>query len=117
MTNWHDEIFNYFENPMTNAYTESANSLTRVMNRMGRGYTFDVIRARMLYDPAARKKGAVVQQKSVPVEEVPAMQKTTTRYMTVDSVRTSRVRYTHEVIEYGALIPTLERLADEGHFD
>lgn len=45
------------------------------------------------------------------------MQKTTTRYMTVDSVRTSRVRYTHEVIEYGAHIPTLERLADEEHFD
>lgn len=29
MTNWHDEIFNYFENPMTNAYTESPNNLTR----------------------------------------------------------------------------------------
>lgn len=81
MTNWHDEIFNYFENPMTNAYTESANSLTRVMNRMGRGYSFDVIRARMLYDPAARKKGSVVHRKAIPADETPMMGKTA-RYMT-----------------------------------
>lgn len=56
MTNWHDEIFAYFENPMTNAYTESSNNLTRVMNRMGRGYSFEVIRARMLFDPKARSQ-------------------------------------------------------------
>lgn len=28
-----------------------------------------------------------------------------------------RVRYVREIVEYGAHIPTLERLADEGHFD
>ena len=117
MTNWHYEIFNYFENPMTNAYTESANSLARVMNRMGRGYSFDVIRARMLYDPVARKKGSVVQQKAVPVEEVPPMRRITTRFMTADSTTKPRVRHVPEVIEYGAHVPTLERLADEGHFD
>jgi hypothetical protein len=34
---------------MTNAFTESSNNLTRTANPMGRGYSFDVIRARMLY--------------------------------------------------------------------
>ena len=66
MTNWHDEIFNYFENRMTNAFTESTNSLTHLMNQMGRGYSFEVIRGCMLYDPKARKHGAVVQSNAEP---------------------------------------------------
>jgi len=110
MTNWYDEIFTYFENPVTNAYTESANSLARVMNRMGRGYSFDVIRARMLYDPKARKDCAHVQQK--PVTDAP-----TIGYMLMKNMPAPKVRYVPEVVEYGAYLPTLERLADEGYFD
>lgn len=48
-TNWHDEIFAYFDHHITNAYTESLNGLIKLTNRIGRGYSFDVIRARMLY--------------------------------------------------------------------
>jgi transposase len=40
-TNWQPFILNYFEHPVTNAYTESLNSLIRVMNRLGRGYSFE----------------------------------------------------------------------------
>jgi transposase len=47
--NWHDEIFAYFDHPITNAYTESLNSLIRVINRNGRGYSFDALRAKVLY--------------------------------------------------------------------
>lgn len=50
MTNWHHEIFNYFDHPVTNAYTEALNGLIKVSNRVGRGYSFEVIRAKMLYD-------------------------------------------------------------------
>lgn len=50
MTNWHREIFAYFDHPVTNAYTEALNGLIKVSNRVGRGYTFEVIRAKMLYD-------------------------------------------------------------------
>ncbi len=35
---------------MTNAYTEALNGLIKVTNRVGRGYSFEVIRAKMLYD-------------------------------------------------------------------
>lgn len=49
MANWQREIFAYFDHPVTNAYTESANNLIREMQRMGRGYSFDVLRAKMLY--------------------------------------------------------------------
>ncbi len=43
MHNWHDEIFAYFDQPVTNAYTESANNLIRA--RLGRSYSFEVLRA------------------------------------------------------------------------
>jgi transposase len=53
--NWWDEIFNYFEHPITNAYTESLNSLIRVMNRLGRGYSFDALRAKILFTEGIQK--------------------------------------------------------------
>lgn len=47
--NWRDEIFALIETNVTNAFTESMNNLTRLDNRIGRGYSFDMIRARMLF--------------------------------------------------------------------
>jgi len=110
MTNWHDEILNYFESSMTNAYTESSNNLTRTANRMGRGYSFDVIRARMLYNNLALKEGLGVIQK--PVSDEPRVS-----YTLTDALPPPRTRYTREVVAYGAYIPTLAKLADEGFFD
>ncbi len=51
MLNWRQEVFSYFDHRATNAYTESLNGLMKLTNRMGRGYSFDVIRARILYAP------------------------------------------------------------------
>ena len=39
---------------MTNAYTESLNSLIRVMNRL-RGYSFEALRAKILFTEGAHK--------------------------------------------------------------
>lgn len=47
--NWSAEIFAYFEQRITNAYTESVNGRIKEKNRLGRGYSFEVIRARILY--------------------------------------------------------------------
>lgn len=55
-TNWQPFILNYFEHPVTNAYTESLNSLIRVMNRLGRGYSFEALRAKILFTEGAHKK-------------------------------------------------------------
>lgn len=58
MKNWRKEILNYFDHPITNAYTESLNGVAKVANRMGRGYSFEVIRARILFNdrkPSARQ--------------------------------------------------------------
>lgn len=53
--NWQPYILNYFEHPVTNAYTESLNSLIRVMDRLGRGYSFEALRAKILFAEGAFK--------------------------------------------------------------
>lgn len=53
--NWQPFILNYFAHPVTNAYTESLNSLIRVMNRLGRGYSFEALRAKILFTEGAHK--------------------------------------------------------------
>ena len=55
-TNWQPWILGYFDHPVTNAYTESLNSLIRVMNRPGRGYSFEALRAKILFTESAHKK-------------------------------------------------------------
>ena len=42
--------------PITNAFTESINRLAKDKNRDGRGYSFEVMRARMLYTTKHKKK-------------------------------------------------------------
>ncbi len=53
--NWQPFILNYFEHPITNAYTESLNNLIRVMNRLGRGYSFEALRAKILFTGGLHK--------------------------------------------------------------
>lgn len=55
VSNWEEEIFNYFLHPVTNAYTESLNSIIRVVNRLGRGYSFEALRAKILYTEGFHK--------------------------------------------------------------
>lgn len=56
ITNWHDPIFNYFDFKITNGYTEAINGLIKVANRIGRGYSFEAIRAKMLFKDGHKTK-------------------------------------------------------------
>jgi transposase len=47
--NWEGPILSYFDHRATKACTESSNNLIRAVQRMGRGYSFDVLRARILF--------------------------------------------------------------------
>lgn len=47
--NWESEILTYFDYRVTNAYTEALNGLAKVINRQGRGYSFDAVRAKLLF--------------------------------------------------------------------
>jgi len=58
VSGWREEMLTYFETdiPVTNAFTESINRLAKDKNRDGRGYSFEVMRARMLYTTKHKKK-------------------------------------------------------------
>lgn len=47
--NWEPEILAYFDTPYTNAYTEMMNGVAKTIYRQGRGYSFEVLRARVLF--------------------------------------------------------------------
>lgn len=53
--NWETEIFTYFDSRYTNAYTECLNGIVKLANRTGRGYSFDVIRFKLLFGHDRRK--------------------------------------------------------------
>ena len=94
--NHYTDIFAYWDSPrpITNAYTECLNGLIKVSNRLGRGYSYEIIRAKMLYAKHARKAGSGVRL-IVPSSTIP----------------TSGGQQT---VEYGPHIPTLVEMADEG---
>lgn len=50
------EIFNYFLEPYTNAYTESINNVIKTVEKEGKGYSYDVLRAKVLYSTRATKR-------------------------------------------------------------
>ncbi|GHY01216.1 ISL3 family transposase [Vibrio cholerae] len=59
--NWHEPIFNWWDYPYTNAVTESLNNTIKGVFRNGRGYSFEVLRAKLLYN----KGGLEVSMKSL----------------------------------------------------
>lgn len=65
MKNWRTEILAYFDNPISNAYTEALNGVAKAINRAGRGYSFEVLRARLLFSKRAPTTGVLAE----PVEE------------------------------------------------
>ena len=65
--NWRTEIFNYFDYRFTNAITESLNHVSKETAAKGRGYNFDVLRAKLLYrnEAAQPAKFAFIEEVDV----------------------------------------------------
>lgn len=61
--NWEKEIFEYWNHPITNAYTECQNMLTRAIDRIGRGYSFEALRIKLLLAP--KKTGIITSYRSI----------------------------------------------------
>lgn len=55
---WKEEILAFIETGVTNAYTESLNNSVRILTRIGRGYSFEILRARLLLSHSIRKRTA-----------------------------------------------------------
>lgn len=120
LVSWWDEIFNYYDHPITNAYTESVNRLAKDMNRMGRGYSFEVIRARMKYDDESRK----VTRETVrtATRKARAAGSGQANPNTIDFVCYRPEDRVHaqadlRVVEYGPHIPTLCDRLEKGAFE
>ena len=109
VNNWMPEIMAYFENPVTNAYTESLNNLIRVMNRLGRGYSFEALRAKILFTEGVCKVRKPKFQRPIRDEGMKAYECFTTfSKMAPSTISTERES------NYGADISTLVRMIEEG---
>ena len=63
---------NYFDHPVTNAYAGSLNNLIRVMNRLGRGYSFEALRAKILFTEGAHFKQAAALANAFVIKDASA---------------------------------------------
>lgn len=120
LSNWMPEILNGFDYPVTDAYTESINRYAKDVQLMGRGYSFDVVRAKMLYNIEANKPttSMICKKKRKPVKENHGL------YLMTDSIlgsQSTKQKYRIEIFEkkiyYGAHIPTLCDLLEKSEFD
>ena len=116
--NWHEEIFNYYENPVTNAYTESMNNITRFINRMGRGYSFEVLRARLLFDEKVIKgdRSSIRKKVRKPKQADNCDCFSLGRTISPSGDDFEYVTEEGPVVNYGADLSTLARLLEEGYF-
>jgi transposase len=55
VANWREPIFAYWQHRATNALTEALNGIAKAVERAGRGYSFDAIRAKLLYSKTLQK--------------------------------------------------------------
>ena len=109
VNNWMPEIMAYFNHPVTNAYTESLNNLIRVMNRLGRGYSFEALRAKILFTEGVCKIRKPKFKRPIQDENMMAYNHITTFSRTTPSTIS-----TGREINYGADISTLVRMIEEG---
>jgi transposase len=113
LNNWMSEILNGFDYPITNAYTESINRLAKDLQRMGRGYSFDVVRAKMLYDTKANKPTtSTIRKKKRVAKKEPSTMNKWSLSGSISEMNGSRIIIEKEVKYYGPHIPTLSELLE-----
>jgi transposase len=98
MTNWRVPIFNHFDtlpdNPLTNAFTESLNGIIKHLNRTGKGYSFTVLRAKILFYSNAEKTKTI--HPAYTIDD-----------FAINSMLSLMVRESYQKRIYGIHIPTL----------
>jgi transposase len=106
--NWQPYILNYFDHPVTNAYTESLNSLIRIMNRLGRGYSFEALRAKILFAEGAFKK-QIIRPK------FERRRQDDSRFVGFAMMTSFQSNQQETEINYGVDISTLVEMIESGH--
>ena len=113
---WREPVFAYWESPrVSNGYTENRNGIVKEINRLGRGYSFAALRARLLFNPKARAASAQIIRDPI-AEDAQTIGKSTTFDLYV-SHRRNRVSYKERVVEYGPSMEVLASMLADGEFD
>lgn len=86
---WRNEILAFIDTGATNAYTESLNNAVRILTRIGRGYSFETLRARMLLNHSAPRPAArrYIRSSSLPLasgNEASQMSEASTPHFGID---------------------------------
>jgi transposase len=103
LTHWRKEILNFYDHRVSNGFTESMNKKINDIERAGRGYAFEVIRAKLLFNEKPRMK----TQKSITRK---IRQETRALYFAGGSASNQKIYETviiEATIEFGPHIPTL----------
>lgn len=98
------EIFNYFEYAYTNAFTESTNNLIKLIEKNGRGYSFEVLRAKVLFSTKATKKPKFGSGNFIQIGRI------------IDNYANQEEPEEEEVKTWGVSIPTLTEVLLNGTF-
>lgn len=100
------EVFNYFLTPVkyTNAYTESINNIIKRIEKIGVGYSFEILRAKVLYTTNATKKPAYGECGFRVID----------RFLGTNYITNYIKEYDYE--GFGVDITTLLKIMDEGKF-
>lgn len=56
MGNWSEYVFNYFDHPHTNAFTEASNRRIKDIQREGRGGSFEIVRYKAIFGTLLRQE-------------------------------------------------------------
>lgn len=109
--NWGPWIFTYFDHRITNAFSESINNLIRLLSRLGRGYSFEALRAKVLYtDQIHKVKKPRLTRKKSPFQGTAYTLTTDISRMTVPTFEDERE------INYGVDISLLIDLLESDDF-
>ena len=114
---WYKEIFNYFDaERVSNAATEALNGVIKKINRQGNGYSYEVLRAKMLYG-AEHKAYSKEKKKKLAADKTGESIGGSTAYKKVFGGDNSIFHYEEVAVDvFGMPIGALAASVDDGSF-
>lgn len=114
VSNNREAILNYFDHRYTNAVTEAVNGISKLLQRTGRGYGFEVMRVKLLYG----KRGQVIDLTDYDrdTSEPDRSGEHVFRKMTFALTRTVKSSGS-KTRRRGPRFDKVSRLIDEGYYD
>lgn len=112
LTTRREHILNYFDHRYTNAFTEAANGLSKLLQRRGKRYGFEVLRIKLLYGKQAMK---IKEEEFVVIDE---QQGSNMRdfFAFKASMATTRRKAKRKIL-VGPEFDKVAKLAEEGYYD